>query len=493
MDDSSGNTPAVDAEAEIERLKARLQKAEARIDEVERLARIGYWEWDIRTGQVWWSDEIYRMLGCPPGSIEAGYESFMARVCPDDRRAVKGAIGKSLKERVPYNTELRIERPDGTIRIVHGRANVILDESGAPAQMVGTGQDITEYKLLEEALSASELKCRTVLKNLPIGIALIGADRRFGMVNETFIRMMGYSAEELKSMTFLDITHPEDAAESQKWSRLIEDGKADRFSFELRHVRKNGETFWGKISTIINPDPPGRPSLLIAAVEDISGDKAAELKRAEAHRQQRQVLVREVHHRVKNNLQGVAGLLERHLAGHPELGPVIAEAIGRVNALAMIHGLHSESAGQEINLCNVVRGIIRTLEALSPVPVQFKIPFGFVPVEIARDETVPIALVLHELISNSIKHSQAGPGKPNVAITIVRGSDGVTLVIRNGPACLPGGFDLEREKSLGTGLRLVRTLLPERGCYFAVAECAPGVVEATLRLSPPVVNLRAMS
>lgn len=149
---------------EIERdklLKERRQaedallKSEARLAEAQRIAHLGSWEWNILENKVTQSVENYRILGVTSdefGNTATPLDAFIKIVHPDDREFVKESINKALYEKTPYRIDFRILRPDGTVRIVYDQAEVTYNESGQAIQMVGTIQDITDCKKIEEEL-----------------------------------------------------------------------------------------------------------------------------------------------------------------------------------------------------------------------------------------------------------------------------------------------------------------------------------------------------
>ncbi len=130
----------------------RLRTSEERLAEAQRLAHLGSWEWDIKTDEISWSDEVYRIYGLVPQSVVPSFGRFMEVVHPDDRGRVKETIDNALHGNGPYDVEHRVVRPDGEVRVVHRRAEVVRGEGGEPLKMIGTAHDITERKILEERL-----------------------------------------------------------------------------------------------------------------------------------------------------------------------------------------------------------------------------------------------------------------------------------------------------------------------------------------------------
>ncbi|OGQ87469.1 MAG: hypothetical protein A2512_01070 [Deltaproteobacteria bacterium RIFOXYD12_FULL_56_24] len=130
----------------------QLEQNTARLENAQRIAHIGNWDWDILNRTLVWSDEIYRIFGVAPQEFAASYEAFLGYVLPSDRPMVEQAVQEALDENQPYDIEHRVQRPDGGLRWVREHAEIIRDETGRPLRMSGTVQDITERKSLEEQI-----------------------------------------------------------------------------------------------------------------------------------------------------------------------------------------------------------------------------------------------------------------------------------------------------------------------------------------------------
>jgi PAS domain S-box-containing protein len=144
--------------AEIEerrRVEERLLQSEARLAQAQRIAQLGGWESDLITGDLWWSAETYRIFGLPEGS-SVTYERFFDFIHPDDRSIVREAAARARSEGQPYWVEHRILLTDGTEKYVREQAELIRDEDDRPLRLVGTVQDISDYRQLEERLRQSQ-------------------------------------------------------------------------------------------------------------------------------------------------------------------------------------------------------------------------------------------------------------------------------------------------------------------------------------------------
>jgi signal transduction histidine kinase/CheY-like chemotaxis protein len=128
---------------------AELQSSEARLAEAQEVAQIGSWEWDVLANEVWWSDELYRTWRTSRHAFQPTYDAFLAGVHPDDRVQLQSAIERAKRDGHSFDEEHRITPFGGDERIVRSKGRVIRDADGRVVRMVGTAQDVTEYKRLE--------------------------------------------------------------------------------------------------------------------------------------------------------------------------------------------------------------------------------------------------------------------------------------------------------------------------------------------------------
>jgi PAS domain S-box-containing protein len=138
--------------AELEATTARLARSQALLEESQRSARVGSWEWDVETGALTWTEELYRIYGLDPEAGEVTFEQYQTLLHPEDRDPVLDAVARATESAAPFEFDHRIVRPDGTVRTVHGRGRAIVDRSGAVVRMIGSAQDITERKRDEERI-----------------------------------------------------------------------------------------------------------------------------------------------------------------------------------------------------------------------------------------------------------------------------------------------------------------------------------------------------
>ena len=133
------------------------------LEEAEELAHIGSWQWDAASGDITWSDELYRIYGLRPGKKALDYGSFMQLIHPEDRDKINKLIDEAYRSKRPFGFEHRIILPDKKIRTLGGQCKVVTDDAGNVIRVLGTSQDITERKKSDQALYRSNERFQAVL------------------------------------------------------------------------------------------------------------------------------------------------------------------------------------------------------------------------------------------------------------------------------------------------------------------------------------------
>lgn len=255
---------------ELRRTARLLESHEFLLNEIERLANIGHWEWDISDNTLYWSDEIYRIFGINKSKFLAIYDDFLNHVHPDDKDAVENAVENSLKSNERYNIVHRIIRPDGEVRWVEENGEALFDGSGAPERMIGTVKDITK----ERHYSIQAERYSRILQSSFEEIYIFNANTYlFTQVSEGVLNNLGYTEEEMFKMTPYGIKTNYDLASFDKMVQPLKNGDLDIIKFEATHKRKDGSTYCCDIRLQYSG---GEDPSFIALVTDISERKQYE-------------------------------------------------------------------------------------------------------------------------------------------------------------------------------------------------------------------------
>ena len=277
---------AIDVTEREETLRS-LAASQAGLAAALELTRTATWEWDVRTDAVVWSDRMLTLMGRPPEDPPPVLEDFLTTVHPGDRARIRDLGERTIANGCGEETAYRVRHADGTVRHVRAWTDVRKDTHGQVTHLWGTAMDVTGHAEQANLLQASEEYFRVAFENAPIGMSMIdlsGDGERSGRylrVNAAFEAMLGRTAEELRGLDILTITHPADhEADTQTLARLVR-GETSTAAFHKRYLHSNGSTVDAWITSSVVLDLDGSPRFLLTHALDISDRlrEQAELQR----------------------------------------------------------------------------------------------------------------------------------------------------------------------------------------------------------------------
>lgn len=261
---------------ERRRAEDALREKEYLLSESQRIGRIGSWSVDLATSAATWTEETYRLYGVSPETFVPSAEALIGLLHPDDRDAMREWIRAALAGEPPGVGEFRVLLPDGSLRTLSGRGEIIFGADNQPVRLVGTAQDITEQKQAQAALRESEERFRAAFEEGAVAMALIALDSTLLKVNSSFCRMLGYSESELVGRSFAEITHPDDRTVNLVGTQGLACGEISSFRMEKRYLRKDDAVIWADMSTASVRDAQGRPLYCVTHIQDVTDRKQAE-------------------------------------------------------------------------------------------------------------------------------------------------------------------------------------------------------------------------
>lgn len=217
------------------------------------------WDNDLVTGKQEWDGATEALFGYPPNRSEdaAWWEE---RIHPEDKeRVLSGLQDVYESETEAWTDEYRFRRADGSYATVLDRGHVVRDGNGKPVRMVGSMADVTERREWEEKLKESEERFRTTFEQAGVGMAHVAPDGRWIRINDKLCEIAGYSWEELLTMSYLEMTIPEELDESRERVERLLEGKLDSYTVERRYIRKDGWRVWVNLSVSLVRKSSGEP------------------------------------------------------------------------------------------------------------------------------------------------------------------------------------------------------------------------------------------
>jgi PAS domain S-box-containing protein len=395
----------------------------------------------------------------------------------DDQQRAWDAWQDATTKFTTYSLECRLRRGDGIYRWWLIRGEPLIDANGVILKWFGTCTDIHDLKEAEAQLRESEERFRGAFENSAIGMALVSLKGRFMRVNGALCGIVGRTAEELLDCTFQDITYPADLDADLGNVRALLAGEIDHYQMEKRYVHKAGHVVWILLAVTLVRDTEGAPVHFVAQIENITERHEAE-QRIQASLEEKVVLLREIHHRVKNNMQVITSLLQLQ-SGYlhdPRDAEIFKECQARIHAMSLVHDRLYRSG----NLATIDFSVhLRELTALiirgqSNAPERIRLVVESDPVEVNLDTAIPLGLIATELITNAYKHAFADRPDGGIITVRLKRSEGqrCTLSVEDDGVGLPDGFEPEKARSLG--LRLVRALCGQLRGELSIATFGSG-------------------
>ncbi len=397
-----------------------------------------------------WGRSCANLQKQPRSWLDAIHQDDQARVC---EALIKQVWGE-------YDEEYRVVRPDGSIRWVRDRAFPVRDQTGQVYRIVGIAEDISKQKQTEEQLRAATVMLSSLIDHLQSGVVVEDDTRRITHVNQAFNDMFGVPISP-KSLFGVD-------------SRLLFLQPAN-FASRIEEIIKAGTTVldeelqWKDRVFLRNYIPLSLGEgyrYHLWQYHDITVSRHAE-EQIKSSLKEKEVLLKEIHHRVKNNLQIICSLLSlqaKEIVDDPKAGQTFKESQDRVKAMALIHErLYQSPDLAKIDFAGYVRSLTGNLlrsYRVNANAIRLNLEVDSVPMNL--DVAIPCGLIINELVSNAFKY--AFPGGESGEITVrfaEEGGQALRLTVRDTGVGVPENANPEKSESLG--LKLVRSLTEQLG------------------------------
>ena len=412
-----------------------------------------------------------------------GRSMFSLWIVPDEAQQ----IADRLLEKGTWSGEITGQRKDGTPIQVQLLANLIRNTYGSSVAIMGSFLDITEHKLGEEALKESEEKYRTLVEKANEAIIII-QDGIVVFANQRMSDLLGVPVGDLKGRPFIDFIWPDDREMVMKNYKMRVAGENIAEAYDFRIIGAGGRLTWillseaeiqwkGKQATLtmltdITERKKAEEALQTLTVELESRvlQRTAELEQEIVQRKnaeatiisslhEKEILLDEIHHRVKHNLQIITSLIR--LQKNQNNPDSINALENRIRSIALVHErLYSSEDFTSIDFANYTRSLATSLihaYAINPDRIRMVIDFKDVSLDIKR--AIPMGLIMNELVANALKHAFPGDRNGEITITGRCTPTGIVLSVQDNGVGLPDGMDWRNTPTLG--LQLVIKLIQQ--------------------------------
>jgi PAS domain S-box-containing protein len=379
-----------------------LQLSQDRYEMAMRAVDAMVYDWDVVNDRIERSDGLERMLGFRADEAEPSVRWWRSRIHPDDRAATESLVEAELASRLERHVaEYRIRHRDGHWIDVADRGIAVYDEDGRPCRVVGSTVDVTRSKQAQQALRESEERYRSLVENANDIVATLDLDFRFTSLNPAVTRILGYDPAEMVGAPLSQYVPGDQLAMYQQMLAQKLGGVAAT-QYEMQIFGKDRQRrFTLEVNSKLLVDGNNKPIAIHAIARDITERKEAEARQS--------VLVRELQHRTKNMLAVIQAIASQTLSRSRDLASAHDALVGRLHALAHAQEFVAAGAGGGVPLRELVDAELAPFGARTSIRGQ--------PLVIGGAFAQTLALVVHELATNAIKHGALSAEAGRVEIT----------------------------------------------------------------------------
>ncbi|MDQ7783495.1 MAG: PAS domain S-box protein [Desulfomonilaceae bacterium] len=373
-------------------------------------------------------------------------------VHPDDRPLAVARYQQMLADGAePGPVSYRFVDKNGNVRWLEINT-VIITWEGRNAGL-SLASDVTDRRRVERTLRESEERYRQLVENSMTGI-YTHENGVFTYVNQRLCDMMGYSSEEIVGEHFWNFVHPDDREAIKRRGLAISQGERLDPYVEFRVLCKNGETRWFQV--LSTPMSRHGHTANLGNVADITDRKRAEERIRESLRE-KEVMLREIHHRVKNNLAVIVSLLglqSQYGEGVPGHNP-FEELQDRIRSMALAHEfLYQSDNLADLRIDHYIDCLVSHLvRSIADVGTEVVLTKEIDPISFNLDTAIPTGFLLTELISNCLKHAFPTGSRGEIRLSLHSLGEGqFELIVADNGVGMPEDVDLSNPRSLGLDL-----------------------------------------
>lgn len=402
---------------------------------------------------IYWNDYAEQLYGWSFAEVR-GQNLLDITSSPLGRNEAQQALLQVLAGEL-QSGEVLAQRRNGASLQVLFTAAPLWDESGNLIGAVGVAIDISARKNAELALHASEQRFRTVVETAPV-IIILAEDNHIRYVNQSAEQISGYNRSELLTMNFLDIVHPDSRELLREWQR----SQSVPHQYACKLISQQGDERRLNLTiTLIELD--AMPMMLITGYDSTEHNRIIE--QLNISLAEKAILLKEIHHRVKNNFQIIASLIDLHADQiiDPQARNLFKDSQHRIKSMALIHEkLYQSPNMAQINVAEYIEELTDYLRrSFGSSNTSVNVHNTLMPLMLDPSLMLPCGLIVHELVSNALKHAfpQMDKGVISIVLSVDKQRNQATLIIADNGIGLPAELDFHNTETLGLQLVVMST------------------------------------
>ncbi|MGB9200477.1 PAS domain S-box protein [Methanobacterium sp.] len=444
-------------EEELKRREVEFRIEYKKLLRAQRVAEIGIWENNLANNDLHWTEEMYTILGFNPNE-QINLQEVIKIFPPEELERFQKAIDGAINNNIPYSMDYKIVRPDGLERYIHDEGQIIRDDSGKAKSMFGTTQDITRRKMVEKSLKDSESKFRNLVETTPDMIWEIDKNGIFTYISPQSSFILGYTPKEIVGKNIFSFIDPEAVDRIKKIFNTHIKNFTEINTLEVPSYRRDGTEITLEIRSVTASDNKDNIDGFQGTARDIT-ERTIATNQLKTSIKEKDILLQEIHHRVKNNMQIISSLLNLQITylDDDEAVNLLKESQNRVRSMAIIHEkLYQSNDFTKINITEYINSLVNGLFYSYSIKNHINSIINVDDVELNIETAVPVGLILNELISNSLKHGFA-TDSGEIYIKLKTVDDKYEMIVGDNGIGFPKDLDFKKTESLG--LQLVTNLV----------------------------------
>jgi PAS domain S-box-containing protein len=450
---------------ELRETQDQLKKTLTNMRIGQELADLGSWRWDLKNNSLFWSPKVYDIYDIADVSQKPSVERFMEKVHPDDKPIVEDVLNRITSGDPFIDFEHRLVTEEGEVRWVRHSGQINYTADGSVSHVIGAVQDITSQVAAKKKLEKEKELSDQIINSLPISFFMFDQKGNAIRWNDYFRKATGLNDIKISYMDPLDY-FPQDQKErvAEAVKQVYEEGEA---TVQAKFRNADGtEVPFLYSASLFEGD---HETYMIGTGQDISELKEYQ-EELDQSLKEKEVLLAEIHHRVKNNLAIISGLLqlEAFSVENEHTQKILKNSQMRIQSMATIHEMLYEAENfHDLSFEGFVEQIISSVREVyhqENQKISFSIDIKSINLNI--NQAVPCGLIINELITNAYKHAFDDKQEGYISIVGEKSDSNIQFTVKDNGEGLPADFSIEKQSSLG--FTLISSLISQLGAELTV-------------------------
>ncbi len=442
--------------AKVDRIISReeLREEEELLDKAYKLAHIGTWEYDMINDDLYWSDVTKEVHGFGPDYIPDVESTVLLFKEGYNRDTFAKAAEDAIERNIPFDVELKIVSGKGDERWIRATGEPEYNDEGVCVRFYGISQNVTDRRQAEENLELNERRFKALVQDGMDMIAILDEEANYKYVSPASTKVLGMPPDFFGGKNVFNFIHEDDKERIHKQFSSLKYKESTALK-PFRFLNADEEWQWLE-STITNLSEDPAVKGYVANSRDVT-ERQVQHEEIVDSLKEKETLLAEIHHRIKNNLSVLTGLLQLQAAkeNNEEVLERLFDSVARIHTMASIHEqLYQSNNFSTIEFGDRVKLLAMNIQKSYQIETDVELNFQYEPVEVDIAKALPCSLIANEVLTNIFKHAFKGRDKGKVTIELTQTdiNDYMKLAIIDDGIGIPEDFNPKESDSLGLSL-----------------------------------------